>query len=172
MINRILVLALVGSKFLFFLRLVMAARSSAKRYKKLAFLGEGQFATVFSATDLEDPERKTVAIKKIKLARNVRTEGRDGINRTAIREIKFLKEVKHKNICALLDVFGRPGSSISLVFEFMQTDLHNIITKTDKYILTPANIKCFILQTLIGIDWDKVRKILEWFIGKLMALYN
>lgn len=150
----------------------MAARSSAKRYKKLAFLGEGQFATVFSATDLEDPERKTVAIKKIKLARNVRTEGRDGINRTAIREIKFLKEVKHKNICALLDVFGRPGSSISLVFEFMQTDLHNIITKTDKYILTPANIKCFILQTLIGIDWDKVRKILEWFICKLMALYN
>ena len=35
-----------------------------KRYKKINFLGEGQFATVYKATDQETG--KIVAVKKIK----------------------------------------------------------------------------------------------------------
>jgi len=39
-----------------------------------------------------------------------------------LREIKLLQELKHPNIIGLLDVFGHK-SNISLVFDFMETDL-------------------------------------------------
>jgi len=65
------------------------------RYEKIEFLGEGQFATVFKAKDLQNSGR-IVAVKKIKLGNRV--EAKDGINRTALREIKLLQELHHPNI--------------------------------------------------------------------------
>jgi cyclin-dependent kinase 7 len=59
------------------------------RYEKVSFLGEGQFATVYKARDIQDPEGTIVAVKKIKLGS--RAEAKDGINRTALREIKLLQ---------------------------------------------------------------------------------
>lgn len=41
-------------------------QDKSKRYKKISFLGEGQFATVYKAEDTLNPG-KIVAIKKIKL---------------------------------------------------------------------------------------------------------
>ncbi|XP_062368716.1 cyclin-dependent kinase 7 isoform X3 [Cinclus cinclus] len=72
----------------------MDARARAKRYEKLDFLGEGQFATVYKAKDKTN--NQIVAIKKIKLGH--RSEAKDGINRTALREIKLLQELSHPNI--------------------------------------------------------------------------
>ena len=54
------------------------------RYEKIDILGEGQFATVYKARDKQTD--KIVAVKKIKLGS--RAEAKDGINRTALREIK------------------------------------------------------------------------------------
>lgn len=64
----------------------------SKRYRKLDVLGEGQFATVYRAEDTENDD-KIVAVKKIKIGR--REEARDGINRTALREIKLLQVKKN-----------------------------------------------------------------------------
>ncbi|KAB7499834.1 Cyclin-dependent kinase 7 [Armadillidium nasatum] len=89
-----------------------------KRYEKIEFLGEGQFATVYKALDTET--KQIVAVKKV-----VERKARDGINRTALREIKLLQEVHHKNIIGLLDVFGYK-SNVSLVFDFMDTDLEDL----------------------------------------------
>ncbi|XP_047935483.2 cyclin-dependent kinase 7 isoform X4 [Anser cygnoides] len=99
----------------------MDARARAKRYEKLDFLGEGQFATVYKARDKNT--NQIVAIKKIKLGN--RSEAKDGINRTALREIKLLQELSHTNIIGLLDAFGHK-SNISLVFDFMETDLEDL----------------------------------------------
>lgn len=44
-----------------------------------------------------------VAVKKIKIGS--REEARDGINRTALREIKLLHELQHENVIGVLDVF-------------------------------------------------------------------
>uniref|UniRef100_A0A4W4FS02 Cyclin-dependent kinase 7 n=1 Tax=Electrophorus electricus TaxID=8005 RepID=A0A4W4FS02_ELEEL len=96
-------------------------KSRAKRYEKLDFLGEGQFATVYKARD--KTTNTIVAIKKIKVGH--RTEAKDGINRTALREIKLLQELSHPNIIGLLDAFGHK-SNISLVFDFMETDLEDL----------------------------------------------
>uniref|UniRef100_A0A5F5PRX4 Cyclin dependent kinase 7 n=1 Tax=Equus caballus TaxID=9796 RepID=A0A5F5PRX4_HORSE len=49
-------------------------KSRAKRYEKLDFLGEGQFATVYKARDKNT--NQIVAIKKIKLGH--RSEAKDG----------------------------------------------------------------------------------------------
>uniref|UniRef100_A0AAY5KRP6 Cyclin-dependent kinase 7 n=1 Tax=Esox lucius TaxID=8010 RepID=A0AAY5KRP6_ESOLU len=94
-------------------------KSRAKRYEKLDFLGEGQFATVYKAKDKTND--KIVAIKKVMFLRSVI----NGINRTALREIKLLQELSHPNIIGLLDAFGHK-SNISLVFDYMETDLEDL----------------------------------------------
>jgi len=117
------------------------------RYEKIDFLGEGQFATVYKAKDTQDGNR-IVAVKKIKLG--TREEARDGINRTALREIKLLQELKHAHIIGLLDVFGH-RSNVSLVFDFMDTDLEQIIK--DEVVLTPGHIKAYTMMTLEGLEY-------------------
>ncbi|XP_055371643.1 cyclin-dependent kinase 7 [Condylostylus longicornis] len=118
-----------------------------RRYEKIDFLGEGQFATVYKARDVTT--NKIVAVKKIKIGS--REEAQDGINRTALREIKLLHELEHENIIGLLDVFGHK-SNVSLVFDFMDTDLE-IIIKDSNIILTQSNIKAYMIMTLQGLEY-------------------
>lgn len=120
---------------------------SNKRYEVIKHLGEGQFANVYKAKDTETNE--FVAIKKIKLGS--RAEAKDGINRTALREIKLLKELKHENIICLRDVIGH-RTSIQLVFDFMETDLEHVI-KDQSIILMPSHIKNITMQTLLGLEF-------------------
>lgn len=120
----------------------------ARRYLKVAFLGEGQFATVYKAEDTEC-DNKIVAVKKIKLG--LTTEAKDGINRTALREIKLLQELGHQNIIGLLDVFGHK-SNISLIFDFMDTDLEVVILD-QTIVLKPSDIKAYLVMTLQGLEY-------------------
>lgn len=117
------------------------------RYEKIDFLGEGQFATVYKARDIKTDI--IVAVKKIKLGS--RLEAQDGINRTALREIKLLQELSHENLIGLLDVFGQK-SNVSLVFDFMDTDLE-IIVRDNNIVLTPANVKAYTIMTLKGLEY-------------------
>ncbi|PSN42333.1 Cyclin-dependent kinase 7 [Blattella germanica] len=126
-----------------------------KRYEKIEFLGEGQFATVYKARDSKNDN--IVAVKKIKLGS--RAEAQDGINRTALREIKLLQELKHPNVINLMDVFGHK-SNVSLVFDFMDTDLE-VIIKDNNIVLTPANIKAYMLMTLQGLEYLHINWILH-----------
>lgn len=126
-----------------------------KRYEKIEFLGEGQFATVYKAKDIET--ECIVAVKKIKLGS--RAEAKDGINRTALREIKLLQELSHKNIIGLLDVFGH-RSNVSLVFDFMDTDLE-VIIKDPSIILTASHIKSYMVMTLQGLEYLHLNWILH-----------
>jgi len=128
-----------------------------KRYEKIEFLGEGQFATVYKAKDTKCNER-IVAVKKIKLGS--KAEAKDGINRTALREIKLLQELEHPNIIGLLDVFGHK-SNVSLVFDFMDTDLEIIINDKDTVVFTPANIKAYMVMTLQGLEYLHMNWILH-----------
>jgi cyclin-dependent kinase 7 len=120
---------------------------SHKRYEKISYIGEGQFATVYKARDRETD--RVVAIKKIKIGNY--QEAQDGVNRTALREIKLLRELYHENVIALLDVYGK-GSSISLVFEIMETDLEQILHERMIW-LSFAHIKSYILMTLKGVEF-------------------
>ncbi|MES1904843.1 MAG: Cyclin-Dependent Kinase 7 [Paramarteilia canceri] len=121
---------------------------NTKLYKKLKHLGEGQYANVYLAENQKTGLK--VAIKKLKLGS--RHEAQNGINHTALAELKFLKRFcSHPNIIKLLDVYGNQ-STISLVFEYILTDLEKIIS--DQYlILSSADMKCLILQMMHGIAY-------------------
>ncbi|CAF3312720.1 unnamed protein product [Rotaria socialis] len=122
-----------------------------RRYDFIKVLGEGQYAVVYKAKDTRTND--DVAVKKIKIGS--RQEASDGINLTALREIKFLQEVKHPNVIELLDSFGEYGSnspSICLVFEFMSTDLENIINNRS-ILLTTTHTKSYMIMLLLGLEY-------------------
>lgn len=82
---------------------------------------------------------------------------------SAIREVKFLQELRHPNIIEvrahrfdplttqLLDVFSSK-SNLNLVLEFLDTDLELII-KDKALLFQPADIKSWMLMMLKGIDF-------------------
>ncbi|GKE03100.1 cyclin-dependent kinase D-3-like protein, partial [Tanacetum coccineum] len=87
---------------------------------------------------------QVVAIKKIRLGKQ-----KEGVNFTALREIKLLKELKDPNIIELIDCFPHKGN-LHLVFEFMETDLEAVI-RDRNIVLSPTDIKSYIQMTLKGL---------------------
>ena len=88
-----------------------------------------------------------VAIKKIKLSAMV-----DGISMDAIREVKFLQELRHENIIRLIDVFSSKNQNLNLVLEFLDSDLEMIIKDT-KIGFGGADIKSWLAMSLRGLWW-------------------
>jgi len=76
---------------------------------------------------------------------------RDGVNFTALREVKLLQELRHENIIELVDVFSRQ-ESIHLVFDYMETDLETVITDRGT-MLTAAHTKSYMYMLLQGLDF-------------------
>jgi len=87
---------------------------------------------------------QTVAIKKIRLGKQ-----KEGVNFTALREIKLLKELKDPNIIELIDAFPHKGN-LHLVFAFMETDLEAVI-RDRNIVLSPGDIKSYLQMTLKGL---------------------
>ena len=119
------------------------------KYEKIDKIGEGTFASVFLARNAETGAK--VAIKKLKVAA---AGTRDGIDITAMREFKFLKELQHPNIVALLDVFSSGASiqSINLVLEYLNTDLEAII-KDRSLLFRESDIKSWMNMLCRGIEY-------------------
>ena len=61
------------------------------RYTKEKKVGEGTYAVVYLGSQIETGRK--IAIKKIKIG-----QFKDGLDMSAIREIKFLKELHHPNV--------------------------------------------------------------------------
>ncbi|CAH8391068.1 unnamed protein product [Eruca vesicaria subsp. sativa] len=124
----------------------------ADRYLKQEILGQGTYGVVFKATDTKTGE--TVAIKKIRLGKH-----KEGVNITALREIKMLKELKHPHIILLIDAFPHK-ENLHLVFEFMETDLEGVIRDSNVF-LSPADIKSYLLMTLKGLAYCHEKWVLH-----------
>ncbi|GAA0169208.1 non-receptor serine/threonine protein kinase [Lithospermum erythrorhizon] len=122
------------------------------RYIKGAALGTGTYGRVFKAVDTKTGQ--TVAIKKIHIGKQ-----KDGVNFTALREIKMLKELKHPNIIELIDAFPHKGN-LHLVFEFMETDLEAVI-RDRNIVLSPADIKSYVQMTLKGLSFCHKKWVLH-----------
>lgn len=114
----------------------------SERYRKGVTLGQGTYGTVYKAFDIVT--NKTVAVKKIHLG-----EAKEGVNVTALREIKMLKELSHPHIIQLIDAYPHK-QNLHIVFEFMETDLETVI-KDPNIVLSPADIKSYMQMTLKGL---------------------
>ncbi|CAA2957025.1 cyclin-dependent kinase D-3-like [Olea europaea subsp. europaea] len=124
----------------------------ADRYLKREVLGEGTYGVVYKAIDTKTEQ--TVAIKKIRLGKQ-----KEGVNFTALREIKLLKELKDPNIIELIDAFPHKGN-LHLVFEFMETDLEAVI-RDRNIVLSPADIKSYLQMTLKGLAFCHKKWVLH-----------
>jgi len=92
-----------------------------ENYKVIKALGQGTWGVVHMAE--QKGTQRIVAIKKIKSERS-----EEGVNFTAVREIKLLREFKHVNIIELVDCFTTPDQAVCLVYECAYTDLEKILS--------------------------------------------
>jgi len=117
-------------------------RNPINDYRKERMIGEGTFANVYEGVQISTGRK--VAIKKIKMRKS-----NDGFDLTAIREIKFLQELKHPNIIELIEVFSKK-TNLNLVLEYLDSDLEMIIKAKD-VVFSVADIKSWMIMTLRGL---------------------
>ncbi|XP_030378902.1 extracellular signal-regulated kinase 7 [Scaptodrosophila lebanonensis] len=105
-------------------------------------LGKGAYGIVWKATDRR--QKETVALKKIFDAFRDETDAQ-----RTYREVIFLRAFRHHpNIIRMLDIYKAANNlDFYLVFEFMESDLHNVIKKGD--ILKDIH-KRFVMYQLIN----------------------
>ncbi|KAM0685251.1 TFIIH complex serine/threonine-protein kinase subunit kin28 [Conglomerata obtusa] len=128
-----------------------------KCYIKNKKLGEGTYAVIYLADEVQselpgpfltkdNPHTyvKQVAIKRIKI-----TEFSDGLEISAIREIKALKKINHTNVIKLFHVIEHE-KTLNLILEYLHTNLE-VIINNKKIIIMPADIKAWMLMILKGV---------------------
>ncbi|KAM7249981.1 hypothetical protein ACFE04_021864 [Oxalis oulophora] len=115
----------------------------ANRYKILEVIGKGSYGVVCAAIDTHTGEK--VAIKKI---HDVFEHNSDAIR--ILREVKLLRLLRHPDIveikCIMLPPSKREFKDIYVVFELMESDLHQVIKANDD--LTREHHQFFLYQML------------------------
>lgn len=74
-----------------------------ERFERQEQVGEGTYGQVYKAVDAET--RELVALKKIRMD----NEKKEGFPITAIREIKILKKLHHRNVVRLKEIVTSKG---------------------------------------------------------------
>ncbi|CAN6327266.1 unnamed protein product [Urochloa humidicola] len=120
----------------------------ANRYKIQEIVGKGSYGVVCSAIDQHTGEK--VAIKKIQ---NIFEHLSDAAR--ILREIKLLRLLRHPDIVEIKHVMLPPSRrdfrDIYVVFELMDTDLHQVIKANDD--LTKEHHQFFLYQMLRALKY-------------------
>ncbi|KAL5662723.1 hypothetical protein ACJX0J_029848, partial [Zea mays] len=120
----------------------------ANRYKIQEIIGKGSYGVVCSAIDQHTGEK--VAIKKIQ---NIFEHLSDAAR--ILREIKLLRLLRHPDIVEIKHVMLPPSRrdyrDIYVVFELMDTDLHQVIKANDD--LTKEHHQFFLYQMLRALKY-------------------
>ncbi|XP_058087056.1 mitogen-activated protein kinase 3-like isoform X2 [Magnolia sinica] len=126
------------------------------KYVPIKAIGRGSYGIVCSSVNRETNER--VAIKKIQ---NAFQNHVDALR--TLRELKLLRHLRHENIVALKDIMmpvhRRSFKDVYLVYELMDTDLHQIIKSSQK--LSNDHCECFLYQLLRGLKYLHSANILH-----------
>lgn len=112
-------------------------------YSKDKKVGEGTYAVVYVGKQISTGRQ--IAIKEIKTGLF-----KDGLDMSAIREVKYLQELRHRNVIELMDVFMSADNNLNLVLEFLPCDLE-VLIKDQKVVFKSSDIKAWLLMTLRGI---------------------
>ncbi|RID55024.1 hypothetical protein BRARA_G02307 [Brassica rapa] len=120
----------------------------ANRYQIQQVVGKGSYGVVGSAIDTHTGER--VAIKKI-------NDVFDHISDATriLREIKLLRLLLHPDVVQIKHIMLPPSRrefrDVYVVFELMESDLHQVIKANDD--LTPEHHRFFLYQLLRGLKY-------------------
>ncbi|KAL6536058.1 Mitogen-activated protein kinase 10 [Orobanche hederae] len=120
----------------------------ASRYKILEVIGKGSYGVVCSAIDTHTGEK--VAIKKIHdIFEHISDAAR------ILREIKLLRLLRHPDIVEIKHIMLPPSrrefKDIFVVFELMESDLHQVIKANDD--LTREHYQFFLYQLLRALKY-------------------
>jgi len=133
---------------------------SVTNFEKLEQIGEGTYGQVYMARDKQTGE--IVALKKVRMENE-----KEGFPITAIREIKILKSLNHKNIIKMKEIVTSKAhatnenkGSIYMVFEYMDHDLTGLADRRGVRFTVPQ-IKCYMKQLLQGLHYCHKNKILH-----------
>uniref|UniRef100_A0A6V7PAM2 [RNA-polymerase]-subunit kinase n=1 Tax=Ananas comosus var. bracteatus TaxID=296719 RepID=A0A6V7PAM2_ANACO len=127
---------------------------SADSYDKIDKVGQGTYSNVYKAIDRDTG--KIVALKKVRFD----TSESESV-RFMAREIMILQRLDHPNVIKLEGLAtSRMHYSLYLVFDFMQTDLASVISRSDQR-LTEPQVKCYMQQLLSGLRHCHQRGILH-----------
>ncbi|CCG80955.1 Serine/threonine-protein kinase crk1 [Taphrina deformans PYCC 5710] len=121
-------------------------------YIKQEKLGEGTYAVVYSGRQVSTG--RTIAIKKIKIG-----QFKEGLDMSAIREVKFLRELHHENVIELIDVYSHK-QNLNLILEFLSADLEHLI-KDRSIVFSTGNVKSWVLMMLRGLHYLHTRFVLH-----------
>jgi len=127
------------------------------RYEVDRELGSGMWGKVYRARKRESGE--VVAIKRINQPAVSQPHLVRGVNFTALREIRYLKELRHENIVLLHDALFDRGELV-LVFEFLYTDLEKFIRDT-RLLFNATHVSCMMQQLLRGVGYCHSRHVLH-----------
>ncbi|XP_075635095.1 mitogen-activated protein kinase 9 [Castanea sativa] len=120
----------------------------ASQYEIQEVVGKGSYGVVASAIDTHTGER--VAIKKIN---DVFEHVSDATR--ILREVKLLRLLRHPDIVEIKHIMLPPSrrefQDIYVVFELMESDLHQVIKANDD--LTPAHFQFFLYQLLRALKY-------------------
>ncbi|KAI3409558.1 Mitogen-activated protein kinase [Psidium guajava] len=120
----------------------------ASQYQIQEVIGKGSYGVVGSATDSHTGER--VAIKKIN---DVFEHVSDATR--ILREIKLLRLLRHPDVVEIKHIMLPPSRrefrDIYVIFELMESDLHQVIKANDD--LTPEHYQFFLYQLLRGLKY-------------------
>ncbi|XP_077224248.1 cyclin-dependent kinase C-1-like isoform X2 [Tasmannia lanceolata] len=137
-------------------------------FEKLEQIGEGHYGQVYMAREIKTGQ--IVALKKIRMDNE-----REGFPRTAIREIKILKKLRHENIIRFKEIVTFTGpekdeqgsadgnknkGSIYIVLEYMDHDLQRLAHRHGKRFTVPQ-IKCYMRQLLTGLHYCHLNQVLH-----------
>ncbi|XP_044493228.1 mitogen-activated protein kinase 20-like [Mangifera indica] len=120
----------------------------ANRYKIQEVIGKGSYGVVCSAIDTQTGEK--VAIKKINdIFEHISDAAR------ILREIKLLRLLRHPDIVEIKHIMLPPSrrefKDIYVVFELMESDLHQVIKANDD--LTRDHYQFFLYQLLRALKY-------------------
>lgn len=120
----------------------------ASRYQVQEVVGKGSYGVVGAAVDTHTGEK--VAIKKIN---DVFDHVSDATR--ILREIKLLRLLRHPDVVEIKHIMLPPSrrefKDIYVVFELMESDLHQVIKANDD--LTPEHHQFFLYQLLRGLKY-------------------
>ncbi|CAL5052854.1 unnamed protein product [Urochloa decumbens] len=125
-----------------------AEYGDVNRYEILEVIGKGSYGLVCSAKDKQTGEK--VAIKKI---HNIFEHTSDAAR--ILREIKLLRLLRHPDIVEIKHIMLPPSKKdfkdIYVVFELMESDLHQVIKANDD--LTREHYQFFLYQMLRALKY-------------------
>ncbi|OQR94537.1 cyclin-dependent kinase-like [Achlya hypogyna] len=123
-----------------------------ENYENLGTIGEGTYGVVLKCRHRETGQ--IVAIKKFK-----ESDEDEQVRKTAMREIRILKQLRHDNIVNLIEVFRRKGK-LYLVFEYVEKTILEEIEKNPEG-LEPTAIRSLMWQLIRAIHFCHEHNIIH-----------